>query len=427
MGCSSVTRVGARRRRTRDARWFAGALAALTVGVAGCTNGLDPVDPTVSPPSTATSVTITPVTPDGLLTGPGVSDSTIRLGVLVDAGRDRGLVDGLRLWQRGVNTSGGVCGRTVDLVVNGADGVPSGVADAYQQIGRSVLGLVVVPPLAGAADVNAAVVADQIPALTPTGTSAQLGPRLPVVVGAPVDIQAINAAAYLAEAGRLPRGSRLGVLTDGAPAGADALVGLRWWAARNGVDLQPGTVSELTAAGAGLTAIVAFGDAGTVAQVVANTPAVVVTDVDGYDPATWPAAALARTDDVLVSGPTPAVGADDSAVAAVTAAWKSEDGGEPGPRLLTGFATGTLWSSLLGPACGNLDLTRSAIAAVIAAQDDNESSALFGPLDLATVVANGLPATRQSTLAQARPDAPGGLLPLTELESAPDIDTYRPQ
>lgn len=421
-----MARVRAGGRRGGGARRSATAFVALTAALAGCTSGLDPVDPTVSPPSTATSVVITPVTPDGLLTGPGVSDSTIRLGVLVDAGRDRGLVDGMRLWQRGVNASGGICGRTVELVVNGADGVPAGVDEAYQQVGRSVLGLVVLPPADGSAVINAAVVSDQLPALTPSGTSAQLGPRLPVVTGAPADIQAINAAAYLAEAGRLARGSRLGVLADGAPVNADALAGLQWWAARNGVELQAGSVAELTAAGVGLNAIVAFGDPGAVSQVVAATPAVVVTDIDGYDPSRWSPEALARTDHVLVSGPTPAVGTDDAAVGAVTAAWAAGNSGPPGPRLLAGFGTGTVWSSLLAPACGELDLTRSSISAVIAGQDDNEASALFGALDLATVVANGLPATRESALAQAKPDAPGGLLPLTELAAAPDIDAYRP-
>lgn len=401
------------------------ATAVLTTGA--CTSGLDPVDPTVSPPLTATSLTITPVTPDGLLTGPGVSDTAIRLGVLVDPQRDRGLVDGMRLWQRRVNTSGGLCGRTVELAVNGSDGVPGDVDDAYRTVGRDVLGMVVLPPSDRAAELNASVVADQIPALTPVGTSAQLGPRLPLVFAATADIQAINAAAYLLRTGILTAGSRLGVLVDDSPAGADALAGLQWWAGRNDVELRPGSASDLTDAGAGPAAIIAFGDASQVGTVVAGSSAVVVTDVDGYDPSRWSADAVAKSRQVLVSGPTPAVGADDPAVTAVTAAWTADGGGDPGPRLLTGYSAGQLWASMVTVACSEAELTRSALGTAVAGLDDDESASLLGPVDLATVVANALPATRQSTLAQAKPDAPGGLLPLTELESAPDIDAYRPE
>lgn len=402
------------------------ALAAV-LATGACTSGLDPVDPTVSPPLTSTSVTITPVTPDGLLTGPGVTDTSIRFGVLVDAQRDRGLVDGMRLWQRRVNTSGGLCGRTVELAVNGSDGVPADVDDAYQTIGRDVLGMVVLPPTDRAAALNASLVADQIPALTPAGTSAQLGPRLPVVVAATADIQAINAAAYLLRVGTVSAGSRLGVLVDDSSAGTDAFAGLQWWAARNDVELRPGGAADLTGAGSELSAIVAFGDASTVGTIVAGSPAVVVTDIDGYDTSRWSADAVARAGQVLVSGPTPAVGSDDPSVTAVTAAFSADGAGNPGARLLTGYSTGLLWASMVTVACSENTLTRSAVDTVVAGLDDDESAALLGPLDLATVVANGLPATRQSTLAQAKPDAPSGLLPLTELESAPDIEAYRPE
>ena len=123
----------------------------------GCTSLLDPPARTstvTATPTTETSVSITPVTPDGLVTGPGVTDESISLGLLIDPAADRGLSDGVRLWQQAVNNSGGLCGRTVQLVATGDTGVPADLLAAYDAIGRSVLGLISVPPPDSAVSLN---------------------------------------------------------------------------------------------------------------------------------------------------------------------------------------------------------------------------------------------------------------------------------
>ena len=74
---------------------------------------------------------ITPVTPDGFLTGPGVTDESITLGVLVDPDRDRGFTAGVELWQQTVNTSGGLCGRTLELIRNGVERCAGRPVQAY--------------------------------------------------------------------------------------------------------------------------------------------------------------------------------------------------------------------------------------------------------------------------------------------------------
>ena len=89
---------------------------------------------------------------------------------------------------------------------------------------------------------NSRIVADQIPALTPSGTSTQLGPSRPIVIGPTDDILAINALDYLQQAGRLETGSTVGVLTDGSAAADNALLGARWWAGQHDVTLAVRTV-----------------------------------------------------------------------------------------------------------------------------------------------------------------------------------------
>ncbi len=416
-------------RRGRAVGSFALLAAALTIS--GCTAGDDPI-PASTTAVASTPVSITPVTPDGLVTGPGVTDSTITLGMLVDPARDRGFTQGVTLWRDSVNAAGGLCGRSVQVMTNGAAGVPADAAGAYDAVGRSALGLITLPATADAATLTTRISADQIPALTPTGTSAQLGPSRPIVMGATDDILAINALDYLAQSGRLEDGATVGVLTDQSPSAANALTGANWWAAQNQVTLDVRT-AEAGAAPPdwqGVPVVLAFTDPQTTSGLAAAVPSntTVVTSTDGYDPARWDEAGLAaaRAGRVLVSLPTPAIGSDYPAAAVVTAAYAKAGGTEPGPRLLAGYATAAIWTRLLTQACTDRALTRTEIDLAITTTGPSSVESLFGPADPALPVKSALPATRVSAMATANPDAPAGMTPLTWLEGASGIDSYQP-
>ena len=193
-----------------------GCTSGATLGSSGTvtlsTSGSTPADRRPSTPAaTATSISPTPVTPDGLVTGTGVDDATITLGLLVDAATDRGFAAGVALWQKAVNVSGGICGRTVSTVSNGSESTPA----AYPRIAASSLGLLIEPAVDNAAVLDARVSADQLPTLTAAGSSAELTSTGPVVIAATADIQAINTLAYLFSTGRLKRGSVLGTYLHG--------------------------------------------------------------------------------------------------------------------------------------------------------------------------------------------------------------------
>src|SRR4051812_39847167 len=116
--------------------------------------------------STVTTITPTPVTPDGLLSGVGVTDSTIDIGVLVDTAADRGFTTGVELWRRTVNTSGGICGRTISTRTKTA---AESMATGYARIAGSTLGLITLPRQADRAALSTVTSADQLPTLTLTG------------------------------------------------------------------------------------------------------------------------------------------------------------------------------------------------------------------------------------------------------------------
>lgn len=407
---------------------------ALTLALAGCTSGAtlgssgtvtlttsgsasDERAPSTT--GTVTSISPTPVTPDGLVTGTGVDDTTITLGLLVDATTDRGFSDGVALWQKSVNVGGGICGRTIGTVPNGTESTTT----AYPRIAASTLGLLIVPSAGNAAAVAARVSADQLPALTATGSSATLTSTGPVVIAATADIQAINALAYLRSTGRLQQGSTLGTLTDSSAEATNALAGARWWAQANEVRLESRAVGgPATAAWPGADAVLVMGDATHVQATLDSTaaPVQVITGMDDY-------AGVSRPDGRLLVGlPAPAYGSDNPGAAAVAKAFVATGRTDPGPELMSGYGVAAAWGRLLTRACTDRRLTRAGIRTAMTTVGPASVDSLFGPSDPALVVRQQLPATRVSSVALADPTAPAGLRPLIWLQTAPGIADYTP-
>lgn len=423
------------RDKTRSA---AVALLLALLFTAGCDAGADriPLPENADQSGSAAAVStpsLTPVTPDGFVTGPGVTDDSITLGVLVDPVDDRGFVAGVQLWQEAVNTSGGLCGRRIQLATAGQAGVPANAFQAYQAIGRSVLGLVVLRAAAAPDELSDRISADRLPTLTPTGISTALGSTLPIVVGATADVLAINGLDYLKSDDRVRSGGTVGVLTDGSPAAENALSGARWWAADRGIALDVRSAVEPTvdlASWGPATAVLSLADAATTADVVAATSAdtTVLTTIDGYDPDIWsaPALAAAASGRVLISTSTPAYGSDYPAAVSVAARASAAGLTARGPRLFEGYATGVSWDRLLTQACTDRSLTRPSIEQALVTVGPASVDSLFGPTDPARPVQSRLPATLLSAVSRATPSTPGGLTPVTWPQAASGIEDYRP-
>lgn len=379
-----------------------------------------PVSPVPVSPAPISPV---PVIPDGLVTSPGVTDSTITLGLLVDAAADRGFVGGARLWGRTVNADGGICGRQIDF----AGGPTATIAASYRREVPTVLGLLALPARADPQALTALVSADQVPTLEPSGSSADLSATGPVILGATADVAAINALAYLSENELIPVHPIVAVVADSSPEGSNAVAGARWWAARADATVtvvDPGELGSLVGAQAVLV------DAGpeVVSAVLAASAAdvPVVTTIDGL-PAAVPDPAQARR--LLVTSPTPAFGSDHPAAAAVARASTAAGGpaaAQPGPRLLAGYAVAATWGRLLTSACAAKTLTRTGIMTAMAAVGPASVDSLLGPTDPGLVLASALPATRVSSMTRVDPAAPGGLAPLEWMAAAPGIADYTP-
>lgn len=400
-----------------------GCTSGTTLGSSGTVGLTRPTPGGLTDTTPATPTSVTPVTPDGLVTGSGVSDTTITLGLLADHTTDRGFSTGVALWQRNVNTTGGICGRTIVIAMNrGGESLAAG----YTRVAGSALGLITMPTHSDSATLSAMSSADQIPTLTLAGSSAKLTKTGPVVIGATEDIKVINAFAYLRSLGKLPAGSVIGVLTDTSPDAVNALAGARWWAARNGVLINSKMVEGAAAPSAwgAVSTVLVIADPAAVRATLAATASSVqiITNLDGYDPATMSAPAGR----LLVTLAAPAYGSDNPGAAAVAKAFFTSGRTDPGPELISGYGVGAAWGRLLGQACTDRALTHAGVTAAMTTVGPASVDSLFGPSDPGLVAGSALPATRVSSLALADSKAPAGLQPLIWLQTAPGITDYVP-
>lgn len=470
------------------------AVLGTTITLGACTSAPAIVGSTVSMPSptqtgshSATKPPAVTAQPQqGMLTGPGVSDASISLGLIVDRATDRGFTDGVQLWRDTVNTTGGICGRTIQLATGAAGSAPD---VSYQTVGRSTLGLITMEPGAAGMALASRIRVDRTPAFTPEGTSSkssESGP--PIVLGATDDILAINTAAHLLSTGVVPAGGILGVLVDGSAAAADVMEGLTWWADKNKVTLRaipetgsvpvdipavfaavgPVQVASLLtrtssvggAAGSGGAATsgrpatsggvataggdIPSGTTGSTGHVGASTHASGSAGGGSRAGAGSTTAGpqkgpiIATTLDgfdpsllpagqaarLLVATVTPSPGAGHPGVKAVDAAYAAAGHHNPGPRLLEGYATGEIWARLLEPMCSARNLTRTAALADLAQLAPSSPDSLFGSTSPNAALTSGAPASRVSALSIADSSAPAGLRPVTLLESAPEIADY---
>lgn len=371
--------------------------------------------------STQTSPTDAPITQLGMLTGPGVDDQQIALGTLIDPATDRGFRQGLELWRQSTNAANGVCNREV-VLTDAPD--PTDLAAGYRKLGSTVLGFVDATTSAEVApELSTLLSVDRVPALTVTGTASDLLATSPVVIGPTEDIIAINAADQLLKAGALADGGRIGVVSDGSAAAANAVAGLRWFAARHNLTLVVQTAQGRdTEVLAGLPAVFALAGPDVTAALATNLPAAttVVTTLDRYDATLVDATSAAH---LQIALSTPAPGADhpgaDAVGAAITAA-----GGVPGASTFAGYAAGAAWQRLLVAACDAQSLTRDGVFAALTTVGPASVESLLGASDPALPVTARQPATRSSAVAAADPSAPTGLRPLTGLVLADGIEEY---
>ncbi|CAM5569883.1 lipoprotein [Streptomyces coeruleorubidus] len=353
-------------RAMRTTSLLAAAVAALLLAGTGCSSKAD------SSGSAGEGA-------DGVKTGPGVTDKTIKLGALTDltgpyATLGKSIVQAQQMWADEVNARGGICDRRVEIVVKDHGYDVQKAVTAYADISSDVVAL---PQVIGS-PVMAALLDDieRDKVLTfPQAWAASLLDRDSVqVLGTTYDIDMIAAVDFLTRTKGLDKGDTIGHVYFEGDYGANALEGSKWAAKKAGLKVAgqkiKATDTDLSAQVSALrkegvkAILISAGPAQTASLVgVAASRGLkvpVVSSAPGYAPQlmkTPAAPALAALLNVVSAAP--AVSSDLAGVRKMVASYKKK---YPGSLIDSGVLSGYNAAQLMGTdlkrACENGSLAR---------------------------------------------------------------------
>ena len=406
------------------------AVFAATTLVAGCA--------TTKPAATSSS--------GALQTGPGVTATTITLGVLTDrtgpfASAGTAIELGRQLFWDAQNAQGGVCSRKVEFTVKDHAYKTDQAVTAYAQIKDNVLAL---DELLGSPEIAAlsdTLKEDHMPTLAVSWSSALLSNPYVIVTGTTYDVEMINALYWLMQNKGLAKGDKVGHVYLDGDYGGNALAGSKAAAVQFGLSIADTKIqttdTDLTAQ---VTALHSQGVkfvlmSGSSAQ---TASAVSVAEANGFDmtfvgsnPSFSPA---------LLAGPAKAALEKRFYVVASTAPYGSDD---PGPTKLRtdltakfpdqakkasafvvyGYGQGMVMYKVLAAACASGALTRDGLLTAFHSLTTVETDGLIATLDYSKP--GQIPA-RQVYLNQPDASVPGGLRQVQGLFVAPYAATYTP-
>ncbi|MFD8072827.1 ABC transporter substrate-binding protein [Streptomyces sp. NPDC059718] len=382
-----------------------------------------------------------PVDANGVKTGPGITDSTITLGVLTDLSGPygplgRSVLQAEKLYVDQVNAKGGVCGRKLKLLVrdHGYD-----VDTAVVHYGEMEPKIAAMPGLLGSTIINALLDSIEVDDVMTTSlgySSALLGQPTLTTINATYDVDMINGFEYLADTQGLGPGDRVGYIYLEGDYGSNARRGARFVADKRGMTLVEKKVGptrkDLS------EEVRELGEAGVKAVLISTSPAQTAAAVGaaaaggldvpflgsavGYDPQllkTPAAPALLKM--LQLVAPTPAMTSDTPEVRKLVADYKRRYPGDPLDQgLETGHNTMAVAVQDLKSACEAEDLSREGIIAAHRRQKGFDPG--LGPaLDFSDP---WRPSATQSYIVKPDQGVPGGLAGVKDAFKVPLVEQY---
>ena len=362
-----------------------------------------------------------------IATGTGVTADTISLGVLTDqsgvyAALGKTLAQGNQLYFDQVNADGGICSRSVELVLRDHGHDVQTAVTQFSEIESDVLGFV---QLLGSPMVNALkgeIESGDIPTFIASWSSDFLGSDPLAVAGTIYPLDIINGLQHLLDEGKIAEGDAIGHVYFPGDFGENALVGSRFFAEHNDIDVvaiqvEP-SATDLTAqitelADRGVTAVVVSAGPRQTASVATVGTSLglqvpILSNGPGFDPAlldTPAAQALVDNLHVTVSyAPFASDGAEAGDIqAAYTAAFP---GDQPTIFVNYGYAVASVFGQALEAACENGDLTRTGVLGALRSLPEIETG-IFPALSFTDA---DVSSSRESYILRVSTDTPGGLV-----------------
>jgi ABC-type branched-subunit amino acid transport system substrate-binding protein len=359
--------------------------------------------------------------------GPGIADKSITLGVLTDlsgvfAPLAGPLTKANQMFWSDQNAKGGVCGRKVNLIIKDHGYDPQKAVVQYRDMSPKIAGL---EQLLGS-PVTAALLPtlkqDSMISLLSAWPPSLLSNDFVIEVGAPYDIEQINALDYLKSKGMIKSGEKIGHVYFEGEYGEGGLAGTKYFASKNGMSVveqkiqatdedMSGQVAALKRAGVKVIAVTTgpkqlASIAGIAASQGLNVP--IVGNNPTFDPALMASpAAKALMANAYISASISAWTLDKPQVKKVGDDFIAKYGKKDAKGSVQfGYAQAQVMYDILKQACENKDLSRAGIVKAAHQLSGVDTGGLIaGPLDYTKV---GEPSTR--TVYIARPaNVTGGL------------------
>jgi ABC-type branched-subunit amino acid transport system substrate-binding protein len=375
-------------------------------------------------------------------TGPGVTSKTITLGLLTDlsgvfAPLGKPIVQANRLFWKEKNAQGGVCNRTVNLVVKDHGYDPQKAVVQYRELSSQVAGLQQLLGSPITAALLPSLKSDQMISLLAAWPSSLLPNDNIIITGTTYDIEMINGLDYLLQQGKLKKGDKIGHVYFEGEYGENGLKGSKYFAQKNGMSVveqkikatdedMSGQVAALKRAGVKAIALTTAPTqmasvAGIAAAQGMNVP--VIGNNPTFDPALLktPAAKALEANAYVVSSIAP-FNLDKPAVQKVASDYSEAYPKEvPKGSAPFGYMQSRLMYEILNQACKNKDLSRSGLVTAAHQLNNVQTGGLTAaPLNYTSA---GQPSERAVYIAQPASE-PGGLKALPQTFESATAKSY---
>jgi ABC-type branched-subunit amino acid transport system substrate-binding protein len=359
--------------------------------------------------------------------GPGVTDSTINLGVLTDlsgvfAVLGKSVTQGAQLYFDDLNKSGGICGRTVKLNIKDDGYDVQKAVGLYADMAPSVLGMeqLLGSPINAALKQN--VEGDKMFTIPVSWASTILDNPNNMIVGSTYDIESINGISWLMKNKGIKAGDSIGHIYLQGEYGEDAYLGSQYAAKQANLKLVG---SQITATATDLTSQVASLKSKGVKAILLTTAPTQTASAAAVDAASGLNVPLLGNSPVFVPQLLKtAAGPALEKFLYVAASWEPYSGTSAGATKVReqykaryakeipnggvdwGYGGAIAYTAVLKKACDNKDLTRDGVQTAFRQTTSVETDGLFPALNYSQP---GDPATREIDIAKADAAADGGL------------------
>jgi ABC-type branched-subunit amino acid transport system substrate-binding protein len=372
----------------------------------------------------------------GVKTGPGVTSSTITLGVLTDlsgvfAVLGKSVTQGAQLYYNDLNAQGGICKRKIKLSIKDDGYDVQKAVGLYADMAPNVLGMeqLLGSPINAALKQN--IETDKLFTVPVSWASTILDNPNNMIVGSTYDVEMINGIQFLVDQKKIKKGDTVGHIYLEGEYGEDGYLGSKFAAKQLGLKLVG---QKITATATDVTSqVTALKNQGVKAIMLTATPtqtasaAAVDASIGlnvpllGNNPVYAPqllgtAAGPALTKLLYVAASWQPFSGTSAGATAVRKAYTAKYPKEiPNGGVDWGYGAAAAYTAVLKKACDNGDLSRDGIQKAFRQTTSIDTNGIFPSLDYSKP---GDPATREVLITQPDKATAGGLKIVQDLKAS---------